>query len=102
MVAGFAQWSDLIRGMSGVLACMIVARMLPLRWLAVLGTSTMGVLVMHKAFILPLQLFHIPAISSSFVGILVVLSLTVGVCLVSVIGALALRRLCPFAIGENR
>lgn len=98
---GFAQWRHLMYVMAWIFVCMIVARMLPLRCLAVLGTSTMGVLVMHKGFILPFQLLQFPAISNSFIGILMVLSLTVGVCLISVVGTLVLRRLCPWAIGES-
>lgn len=101
-VVGFAPWSDLIRGMCGVFACLIVARILSLRWLTVLGTSTMGILVMHKVFILPFRLFHSLAISNSVIGVLAVLALTVGVCFVCAIGTLALRHLCPLSIGENR
>lgn len=97
--AGVSQWSDVIRSFCGVLASMLVAQLISLKFLAVVGKYTIGILVTHKAFILILQLVKI-RIEHPVTALLIACAWSLVVCIISLIAARILQRYCKWTLGE--
>ena len=96
---GVQPWSDIIRGICGIIACALISQMIPSDIMVTLGKSTIGILVTHKAFILALQLFNV-RFSSCYIALASSVIVSAVVCALSLIATCFLRKWCKWALGE--